>query len=352
MTDIRQAVKEYYSSLTSKEDLQTGVCTCSSAPDYAREIMEQLPQEVLDRFYGCGSPLPLALDGCTVLDLGCGCGRDVFVLSKLVGETGRVIGVDMNEDQLSVARKYQDKVAKTFGYAKSNVQFIQGYIEDLASLGIKDESVDVVVSNCVINLSPFKEQVFAEIWRVLKGGGELYFSDVFASRRIPQSLQENPLLRGECISGAMYIEDFRRLMRKTGWEDFRYMSTTKSSINNAEVASLFDGFAFYSRTVRAFKLPEYLEDICEQYGQKATYLGGIANAEEAFDLDDHHHFVKGEALDVCGNSCAMVQNTRFGKYFKIEGDRCVHYGPFEGCGNAGLPAADDSACCSSGGCCC
>lgn len=349
--DIREKVKAYYASLQSSDDMRTSVCSCSGAPRPIQAIIDELPAEVNERFYGCGSPIPPMIEGCTVLDLGCGTGRDAFVLSKLAGPDGHVIGVDMTEDQLAVGRKYQDEVAKTFGYEASNVEFKQGYIEDLASLGIEDDSIDVVISNCVINLSPFKEQVFREVWRVLKEGGELYFSDVFADRRMTDEQQNDPVLRSECIGGAMYIEDFRRLMRKVGWEDFRYTASHVKHVDDEELAAKVEGITFFSRTVRAFKLPGLLEDLCEQYNQKATYLGTIPGMNQYFDLDDHHRFYTDVPLDVCGNSCAMVENTRFGKAFSIEGDRSVHYGPFPGCGNIPYNTDDSGDCGCGGGCC-
>src|SRR6185369_11775939 len=220
------AVRQYYGNvLQGKKDLASNAC-CSleSLPEMHRKILAEIDQEILDRFYGCGSPLPPALEGCTVLDLGCGSGRDVYLASRLVGPEGYVIGVDMTEAQLEVARRHQASQARRFGFEKSNVDFRQGYIEDLASLEIADASVDVVISNCVINLSPDKERVFSEILRVLKPGGELYFSDVFAGRRVPQQLREDPLLLGECLGGALYIEDFRRMLRGLGCPDYRVIS--------------------------------------------------------------------------------------------------------------------------------
>jgi SAM-dependent methyltransferase len=270
----------------------------------------------------------------TVLDLGCGTGRDVYTVSKLVGESGHVIGIDMTDEQIATARKYQEEQRKRFGHDRSNVTFIQGYIEDLKSLGIKDNSIDLVISNCVINLSPAKDAVFKEIYRVLKPGGELFFSDIFVDRRIPEDLAADPILRGECLSGAMYVEDYRRLMTASGWENFRYTSIRKLEIDDKETADLI-GFAnFTSRTVRAFKLDD-LEDVCEDYGQFAVYDGSIKGHPVFFDLDDGHRFFKNSPMHVCGNTASMVSNTRYKKAFKVTGDRSVHYGKFEDCGNKG-----------------
>ena len=175
-------VKAYYGKvLKTKADLKTSACcTAEAMPMHLRDLARQIHPEVVEKFYGCGSPIPHELEGRTVLDLGSGSGRDCFMLSRLVGPHGRVIGVDMTDEQLSVARKHVDYHTELFGYASPNVRFVKGYIEDLASCGIEDESVDLATSNCVLNLSPDKTRVFSEIFRVLKPGGEIYFSDVFA----------------------------------------------------------------------------------------------------------------------------------------------------------------------------
>ena len=332
MDKIIEQVKDYYGKrLQGSNDLKSGSCCIETPPPEVRSVLPYIADEIKDKFYGCGSPLPPLLRGMTVLDLGCGTGRDVYVASKLVGESGKVIGVDMTTEQIEIAIKYQDEQRKSFGYDRSNVTFHQGYIEDLKSIGIDDNSVDVVISNCVINLSPNKEQVFKEIFRVLKPGGELYFSDVFADRRISIELSEDPVLRGECLSGALYVEDFRRLMTTVGWVDFRYISLREFTLNNENIKRKTGFVNFTSRTVRAFKLDD-LEDICEDYGQVAYYNGRIPGHTHFFDLDDHHRFFTERPMLVCGNTASMLINTRFAKVFKVT-DRIGHFGAFAGCGS-------------------
>lgn len=343
----RKDVEKYYGRvLKTKEDLRTSAC-CSteSAPPYIREIIDQIEPEILDKFYGCGSPIPPALDGCTVLDLGCGTGRDVFVLSKLVGETGHVIGVDMTEEQIAVARKYQDAQARRFGFAESNITFLKGYIEELAELGIADQSIDVVTSNCVVNLSFDKPKLLREIFRVLKPGGELYFSDIFTSRRLDPKLKDDPVLIGECIAGAYYTEDFRRAMAAVGCPEARTVSSREVAIHDPEIKARIGMTRLYSRTIRAFKL-DTLEDCCEDFGQHATYLGTIPEEPVCFSLDDHHCLEKGRPMLVCGNTAAMLSETRFAPHFKVEGDRSVHYGLFD-CS----PAVSTAGECTGAGCC-
>jgi len=344
---VTEIVKEYYGkTLQSNEDLLSGACCALDRPPAEiREVLPLIADEILTKFYGCGSPLPPLLTGMTVLDLGCGTGRDVYIASKLVGETGRSIGVDMTDEQIEVAKKYQDEQRERFGFKSSNVTLLQGYIEDLKSLGIEDNSVDVVISNCVINLSPAKEQVFKEIYRVLKPGGELYFADVFSDRRIPEALANDPVLRGECLGGTLYTEDFRRIMARCGWADFRYTSTTVLSTDNEEIVNKLGFATFTSRTIRAFKLND-LEDICEDYGQVAVYCGGIEGYPHFFDLDDHHRFITGKPMLVCGNTASMLSNTRYGKAFKVFGDRSVHFGVFGECGDDSyVDEVETGSCC-------
>ncbi|GAB2506815.1 methyltransferase domain-containing protein [Arenimonas alkanexedens] len=338
-------VRRYYGeTLKSSSDLKTGACCPISAmPAALRDMLVDVHPEVLERFYGCGSPFPPALEGRTVLDLGCGTGRDVYLLSRLVGPEGRVIGVDMTAGQLEVARRHQAWHAERYGYAASNVTFVEGLIEDLASAGIGDASVDVVVSNCVVNLSPDKHAVFAEVMRVLRPGGEFYFSDVFSDRRIPDALRTDPVLLGECLSGALYHEDFRRHMQAVGCDDVRFVESGPIPLLDPAVEASIGMVSFTSRTVRAFKLP--LEDRCEDYGQLATYRGTMAAHPHAFVLDDHHRFERGRPMRVCGNTFDMIAASRYASHFTLQGDSTEHFGLFD-CADPGsaVPTAAGACC--------
>jgi len=337
-------VRHYYGEVLQRSsDLKTGACCSPDAlSPRLRALIGEVHPEVRERFYGCGSPIPPALEGCSVLDLGCGSGRDCFVLSKLVGEQGRVVGIDMTPEQLSVARRHVGWHSERYGYTNPNVEFREGLIEDLRSARIADASVDVVVSNCVLNLSPQKAQVFAEIFRVLKPGGELYFSDVFADRRIPEALRHDPVLLGECLAGALYTEDFRRILATVGCADARVVAQSPVPILDPAVEAKIGFAGFRSLTVRAFKLD--LEDRCEDYGQVATYLGDIDGHPHAFELDDHHRFETGRPLRVCGNTADMLVGSRYRRHFALGGGKSRHYGLFD-CAPASAAVASAAACC-------
>mmetsp|Transcript_165 Transcript_165/g.158 ORF Transcript_165/g.158 Transcript_165/m.158 type:complete len:149 (+) Transcript_165:123-569(+) len=144
----------------------------------AKQALSEVHEDVIAKYYGCGNPIPECLEEATVLDLGSGTGRDVFIVSKLVGEKGKAIGIDMTDEQIKIARDYQDYHADKFGFA--NTEFIQGYVEDFVDTGkIEENSIDLVISNCVVNLCSDKPNAFKQIWKSLKDGGELYFSDIY-----------------------------------------------------------------------------------------------------------------------------------------------------------------------------
>ena len=327
---MKEEVKEYYGKILKKsKDLKTNACCTKDAyPKNIKDCIKNIHEEVVNSYYGCGLVIPDCLDGCTVLDLGCGSGMDVYILSQLVGAEGKVIGIDMTKEQLDKAEKWKDWHSQKFGY--SNVEFVNGYIEDLGFL--ENNSIDIIISNCVINLCPDKELVLREIFRVVKKGGEFYFSDVYSSRRIPKSLREDSVLWGECLSGALYWNDFLNLGKSCGFEDIRLVKSNKIEINNKKLEEKTEGIDFYSATYRLFKLPKLLESDCEDYGQAVIYQGTIENNKNSFILDSHHIIETDKVFPVCGNTWNMLKETRFKKHFKFIGDFNRHYGIFDGCG--------------------
>jgi SAM-dependent methyltransferase len=348
----KESVKEYYSKhLKTSDDLQTNACcTAAAPPDHIKKAIGNIHDEVLKKYYGCGLCLPDDIDGLSILDLGCGAGRDVYIASQLVGPKGRVVGVDMTKEQLDVALAHKQWHADKFGF--SNVDFKEGYIERLSLLDLAPASFDVIVSNCVINLSPDKESVLAEAFRLLKPGGELYFSDVYSDRRVPQALREDPVLWGECISGALYWNDFHNLAKKCGFGDPRLVKDSKITVNNKKLEGKLGNISFYSATYRLFKI-DGLESHCEDYGQAVIYKGTIDLCPDLFVLDGHHSIEKGKVFPVCGNTWRMLHDTRFKRHFDFIGNFDTHYGIYDGCGTL-IPfdsAKQGKGGSSGGGCC-
>jgi len=342
-------VQDYYGKvLQGSEDLQTNACcTPDDVPAYLRDVLGKIHPEVTEKYYGCGLVAPHALDGADILDLGSGSGRDVYALAGLVGEQGSVTGVDMTDEQLTVARRHVQHHAEAFGYGAPNTVFHKGYIERLGELGLANESFNIIVSNCVINLSPDKPAVLREAFRLLKPGGELYFSDVYADRRVPTELLDDPVLYGECLSGALYWNDFISMAKAAGFADPRLVEDRVLTIENPEIERKLDGIGFHSATYRLFKL-EGLEPACEDYGHSVTYAGTMPNGGAEFMLDKAHVFTAGEEVPVCGNTYRMLAESRFAPYFEFAGDFTTHKGIFAGCGG-GLPF--DAAKSGSSSCC-
>ena len=331
--DLQTVVQAYYGQeLQSSADLRTSACCDADAvPGWLKPLLARVHPEVSSRYYGCGLVAPPLLEGCRVLDLGSGSGRDVYLLAQLVGPTGAVVGVDMTPEQLAVARAHQAFHAEQFGF--NNVAFLEGRIEQLEALALEPASFDVIVSNCVLNLSTDKPAVLRGVQRLLKPGGEFYFSDVYADRRLPEALRSHPVLYGECLGGALYWNDFLRLARAAGFADPRLVSDRPLAITDPALAALLGEARFFSATYRLFQIPE-LEDACEDHGQAVIYRGTIPDSPSRLDFDKHHSFETGRALPVCGNTMRMLQQTRFAPHLQAIGDFSAHYGLFEGCGSA------------------
>ena len=349
---IEQNVKDYYSNdLNNSKDLKTSACcTIEKYPKHILKYLKNVHEEIRNTYYGCGLVIPENIESCNILDLGCGTGLDVYILSQIVGEKGNVTGIDMTDKQLNIANKWKDYHREKFNYNTNNVDFIKGNIEELNKLNIKSNSKDIVISNCVINLCLNKRNVLKEVHRILKNGGEFYFSDVYSNKRIPEHFKDDKILYGECLSGALYWNDFINLCKECGFKDPRLVKYNKIKINNKEIEDKLGNIEFYSATYRLFKLD--LEYNCEDYGQSVIYKGTIANNKFFWELDDHHKFYKGKNMLVCGNTWKMLNETRFKDHFDFIGNFENHFGIFEGCGticpfsfNSKNDTNDNKSCC-------
>eukprot|EP00123_Amoebidium_parasiticum_P010172 comp19938_c0_seq1/m.24237 comp19938_c0_seq1/g.24237 ORF comp19938_c0_seq1/g.24237 comp19938_c0_seq1/m.24237 type:complete len:446 (-) comp19938_c0_seq1:756-2093(-) len=327
---VQEEVQDYYGKvLQASSDLKTNACCTGEAPPpHIKQAMAMIHPEVSSRYYGCGLVIPELLEGCHVLDLGSGAGQDCFILSKLVGQSGHVIGVDMTDEQLAVANRHIDYHTQAFKYSTPNVEFRKGYIEKLQDAGLPDNSLDVIVSNCVINLCPDKNAVLREAFRVLKPGGELYFGDVYADRRVPEELTKDKVLWGECLSGALYWGDFMSLARANGFADVRLVDDSIITIDNKKVEELIGHIRFWSATYRLFKLSD-LDSQKEDYGHAVEYKGTVESCPKEFKLDCDNVYTAGKVTPVDRNSYRMLKETRFAPHFAFYGSGTTHYGPFK-----------------------
>ncbi len=246
---METAVNKRYSSAAAKPE--AALCC---AVEYDPQLLKAIPAEVIEKDYGCGDPSKYLKAGETVLDLGSGTGKICFIAAQVVGAQGRVIGIDMTDSMLEVARRNAPLVAERVGFA--NVEFRKGRIQDLAidleEPGrplVADGSIDVVVSNCVLNLveSQLKPRLFAEIFRVLQDEGRAVISDIVSDQPVPAALQADPELWSGCISGALMESAFLGAFRDAGFEDVELLARDDEPWRTVE------DIAFRSVTVCAFK---------------------------------------------------------------------------------------------------
>ncbi|RMH21835.1 MAG: methyltransferase domain-containing protein [Acidobacteria bacterium] len=331
LLDTESAVKNRYGEAAGRRapDLCCPV-------DYDPRYLEAIPQEVLERDYGCGDPSRYLNAGETVLDLGSGTGKICFIASQVVGPEGSVIGVDMTREMLEVARRNAPLVAERVGYA--NVSFRRGRIQDLAldldlldaelarrpvqdaegalaleglierlrreSPLVADDSVDVVVSNCVLNLvaASYKRQLFAEIYRVLRRGGRAVISDIASDEPVPEHLRQDPELWSGCISGALTEDGFLEAFEQAGFHGIRILERQREPWRTVE------GIEFRSLTVEAFKGKE---GPCWERNQAVIYRGPF---KEVLD-DDGHRMERGKRYAVCDKTFKLYRQAPYREHF-------------------------------------
>ncbi len=333
--DVRADVQDRYAD--GAHAVEAALCC---PVDYNTEYLKVIPEEVIERDYGCGDPSRYVREGDTVLDLGSGGGKICFIAAQIVGPKGRVIGVDMTEDMLELARRNAPIVAERIGY--DNVEFRRGHIEDLktdldlldAWLAehpvktiadmekmeaeilrlqtelpmIPDESVDVIVSNCVLNLvsDSKKKQLFAEMFRVLKVGGRVAVSDIVSDEDSPEALKKDARLWSGCISGALTEEGFVQALEEAG---FHGITIDKFEM---EPWQIVEGIEYRSATYLAYKGKQ---GECLEKNQAVIYLGPWSHIKD----DDGHVFRRGQRSAVCEKTFRLLQKEPYaGQFAYIE----------------------------------
>jgi SAM-dependent methyltransferase len=213
-TSIHETVREHYAERikSSASCCGSDACCPTDGNLYPADLLTTLPADMAGTSYGCGDPITLASlqPGQTVLDLGSGAGLDCLLASQKVGPQGRVIGVDMTPEMIERARENAKRVNAI------NVEFRQGYLENLP---IEPNSVDVIISNCVINLSPDKEKVFSEAFRALKPGGKLAVSDIVTDGPLPEPVKQSLSAWAGCVAGAVEAKDYIAMMKSVGFDN-------------------------------------------------------------------------------------------------------------------------------------
>ena len=355
--------------------------------DYNPEFLKVIPQEVIERDYGCGDPSKYLRARETVLDLGSGTGKICFIAAQVVGAEGKVIGVDMTDEMLNVARTNAPIVAERIGYA--NVEFRKGRIQDLAldlekldqelkahpindaasflqadalaqELRLKHplvatDSVDVVVSNCVLNLveAKAKRVLFDEIFRVLRKGGRAVISDIVCDEEVPEHLQNDPELWSGCISGALTEEGFIEAFSAAGFYGIQILK------RDTEPWQTVEGIEFRSVTVEAFKGKQ---GPCFERNQAVVYRGPF---KEVLD-DDNHRMERGVRYAVCDKTYNLYRKAPYADFFELieplndiplaeaqpfDCTRTARRHPKESKGQDYKATTEASSCCDGGGCC-
>lgn len=393
MDEITQKVSERYAKAAS-----TGEQMCCPTSYNMANLQSFIPEEVLKISYGCGTPAGLKTVslGETVLDIGSGGGIDCFEAARLVGQTGHVIGIDMTDTMLEIARRNAPIVAANLGYPASNIEFRKGMAD---AMPVDEGAVDLIISNCVINLAPDKRKVFREMFRVAKPGGRFTISDIVADQTVPQYLIHDTEKWGDCLSGALTLTDYIAGLAGAGFLGIHLIKSSPWQV--------IDGIHFFSVTLTGYKLPAtasvspvryatlrgpfsrvvdelgtiYFRGVPQPITQNVATLLSLAPLADHFVLshdqlwldqaderwtsvypaktpcvwqghfallagpfveaadDDHHSFRRGEPMEICNRTLTVLETAGYEPHFAI-----INHAGSNVSENA-VPCAPDGSCC-------
>lgn len=340
----KQVVTDTYSQAATATE-PTLCCPVDYRQEFRPEELNHIPDPVLERNYGCGVPpqLKRLTGGETVLDLGPGLGRDCFIASRKVGPEGRVFGLDMNDEMLNQAEHYKAEVTRQLSY--DNIRFLKGQFD--VHIPLERESVNVIFSNCVNNLAVDKETAYREMFRVLKRGNSLSFSDIVSYESLPEKLRQNEKAWADCVAGVLSFQELARLLNGAGFHGVtlttNYLWKTgekileeyfgATSLLSPSERSDLEAVRLYSVTIEGFRPILDPNGECYWRGQYALYQGPGA----AFHLDDDpdHVFTTGTLKEVCKKTATILKSEPFREHFtvfepagEVEARRCV---PRDGC---------------------
>ena len=293
---ITQQVSERYARAVT-----TGERMCCPTGYNFDDLRSFVPEEVLRVSYGCGTPAGLATvrPGETVLDIGSGGGIDCFEASRRVGQTGRVIGVDMTDEMLAMARRNAPIVMANLGYPSPNVEFRKGHAENIP---VEDGSIDLIISNCVINLAPDKAKVFREMYRVIRPGGRFTISDIVADQPVPNYLIHDTEKWGDCLSGAQPVWEYLGGLVQAGFLGVHQMKFTPWSA--------IDGIHFLSLTLTGYKLSETAAPNGVRF---ASLLGPISRAVDELG----QAYQRGQSTQVSARTAQLLTTPPFERLFLL-----------------------------------
>ena len=393
MDEITQKVSERYAKAAS-----TGEQMCCPTSYNMANLQSFIPEEVLKISYGCGTPAGLKTVslGEIVLDIGSGGGIDCFEAARLVGQTGHVIGIDMTDTMLEIARRNAPIVAANLGYPASNIEFRKGMAD---AMPVDEGAVDLIISNCVINLAPDKRKVFREMFRVAKLGGRFTISDIVADQTVPQYLIHDTEKWGDCLSGALTLTDYIAGLAEAGFLGIHLIKSSPWQV--------IDGIHFFSVTLTGYKLPAtasvspvryatlrgpfsrvvdelgtiYFRGVPQPITQDVATLLSLAPLADHFVLshdelwldqaderwtsvypaktpcvwqghfallagpfveaadDDHHSFRRGEPMEICNRTLTVLETAGYEPHFAI-----INHAGSNVSENA-VPCTPDGSCC-------